>query len=57
MLTLFEITTLEMFLEVQARLQDITGVDSGPKLRASDNNTWFMVFFILAGTFFLMVNP
>ena len=54
LLTLFEIATLEMYLEIVYNCQDITTYNQAPVPHSSDVNVWIFVVHILLGSFLFM---
>ena len=54
LLTLFEVATLEMYLEIVYNCQDITTFNQAPSPHNSDVNMWFFVVHILFGSFLFM---
>jgi hypothetical protein len=54
MTTLFEIASLEMWPDIMASCNDVTAVDKHPVIDAAVGYTFFFVFFIFLGSFFVI---
>ena len=54
LLTLFEVATLEMWLDVMHAATDITALGHAPERGANDGAAWFFLVYIFFVAFFVM---